>query len=284
MGAGVTGARRRGFATSCTRARPLHAACTQPSLIMHVLSSLCAAAPHQASIDEVYMDVTAMVDRELQVGRCRRCCCACACCLAAAGWRRVPRLQAGGQGLRPQRRAARCVQDPPTCAGPGRRAATTAAAAAARRRQQWMPLLGTQSSLAGRWTRPPSLSGGWRRAPASRCACAASCSARWVRCLAEAASWLGQRRGWGALQGRPLLTRPASAALPPPRPAGYTASAGIAANKLLAKIGSAMHKPNQQTVIPPRAAQQVMQARVGGRLGGGREAVVTSGWFGHYPL
>jgi hypothetical protein len=34
--------------------------------------------------------------------------------------------------------------------------------------------------------------------------------------------------------------------------AGFTMSAGIACNKLLAKIGSAMHKPNQQTVVPPR--------------------------------
>jgi nucleotidyltransferase/DNA polymerase involved in DNA repair len=46
---------------------------------------------------------------------------------------------------------------------------------------------------------------------------------------------------------------------PPPPNAGYTASAGIAANKLLAKIGSAMHKPAQQTLIPPRAVQHVMQ-------------------------
>ena len=29
-------------------------------------------------------------------------------------------------------------------------------------------------------------------------------------------------------------------------------SAGIACNKLLAKLASAMHKPNQQTIVPPR--------------------------------
>ena len=34
--------------------------------------------------------------------------------------------------------------------------------------------------------------------------------------------------------------------------AGFTCSAGIAANKLLAKVGSALHKPNQQTIVPPR--------------------------------
>ena len=41
--------------------------------------------------------------------------------------------------------------------------------------------------------------------------------------------------------------------------AAYTSSAGIAANKLLAKLGSALNKPNLQTVIPPRSALMVMQ-------------------------
>ncbi len=34
--------------------------------------------------------------------------------------------------------------------------------------------------------------------------------------------------------------------------AGFTCSAGIAGNKLLAKIASAMNKPNQQTLVPGR--------------------------------
>ncbi len=40
-----------------------------------------------------------------------------------------------------------------------------------------------------------------------------------------------------------------SSAHGPPSAAGFTCSAGIAHNKLLAKLGSAMHKPNQQTVV-----------------------------------
>ena len=34
--------------------------------------------------------------------------------------------------------------------------------------------------------------------------------------------------------------------------ADFTCSAGVACNKLLAKVASAMNKPNQQTVVPPR--------------------------------
>ncbi|KAL0047265.1 hypothetical protein WJX82_011225 [Trebouxia sp. C0006] len=55
---------------------------------------------------------------------------------------------------------------------------------------------------------------------------------------------------------------------------GYTCSAGIACNKLMAKIASAMHKPNQQTVIPPRALPDLMKdmplkkiRNFGGKLG-----------------
>ena len=36
--------------------------------------------------------------------------------------------------------------------------------------------------------------------------------------------------------------------------AGFTCSAGIAGNKLLAKIASAMNKPNQQTLVPSRCS------------------------------
>jgi len=55
---------------------------------------------------------------------------------------------------------------------------------------------------------------------------------------------------------------------------GYTSSAGIATNKLLAKIGSALHKPNLQTVILPRAVGELMKdlplkkvKNFGGKLG-----------------
>ncbi|CAL5228750.1 g11936 [Coccomyxa viridis] len=40
---------------------------------------------------------------------------------------------------------------------------------------------------------------------------------------------------------------------------GFTSSAGIAANKLLAKISSALNKPHQQTIVPFRAVDGLMK-------------------------
>ncbi|KAI8462258.1 MAG: hypothetical protein J3K34DRAFT_200570 [Monoraphidium minutum] len=55
---------------------------------------------------------------------------------------------------------------------------------------------------------------------------------------------------------------------------GYTCSAGIAGNKLLAKIGSARFKPNQQTLVLPRGVGALMKDMplpkikgLGGKLG-----------------
>eukprot|EP01031_Cornospumella_fuschlensis_P027890 gene27890-33680_t len=55
---------------------------------------------------------------------------------------------------------------------------------------------------------------------------------------------------------------------------GFTCSAGIAPNKMLAKLASAMHKPNKQTVVPralvPRLLAEVPYSRIqgfGGKLG-----------------
>ncbi|PWW78545.1 DNA/RNA polymerase [Tuber magnatum] len=55
---------------------------------------------------------------------------------------------------------------------------------------------------------------------------------------------------------------------------GYTCSAGIAQNKLLAKLGSGYKKPNQQTVVRVRAAQRFLNSfkftklrNLGGKLG-----------------
>ncbi|WIA12559.1 hypothetical protein OEZ85_006220 [Tetradesmus obliquus] len=61
---------------------------------------------------------------------------------------------------------------------------------------------------------------------------------------------------------------------------GFTASAGIGPNKLLAKIGSAKNKPNQQTLLLPRAVEALMQdlplgkvKGLGGKLGAALEAL-----------
>ena len=58
------------------------------------------------------------------------------------------------------------------------------------------------------------------------------------------------------------------------RQLGFTCSAGVAANKKLAKIASGMHKPNKQTLVPGAVVRALMRAlpysRVqgfGGKLG-----------------
>eukprot|EP00873_Tetraselmis_striata_P042606 jgi/Tetstr1/462870/TSEL_007819.t1 len=55
---------------------------------------------------------------------------------------------------------------------------------------------------------------------------------------------------------------------------GFTCSAGLAENKLMAKLGSGMHKPNQQTVLPRAAVPALMEhlpvrrlRGLGGKLG-----------------
>jgi len=54
----------------------------------------------------------------------------------------------------------------------------------------------------------------------------------------------------------------------------YTSSAGIAENKLLAKLGSSMHKPSQQTLISPQSVPYLLESlplkklrSLGGKLG-----------------
>lgn len=60
----------------------------------------------------------------------------------------------------------------------------------------------------------------------------------------------------------------------------YTCSAGIAHNKTLAKIASAMNKPNRQTIIPMAAVPDLMETLpmkkiryLGGKLGAELESL-----------
>jgi DNA polymerase eta len=64
----------------------------------------------------------------------------------------------------------------------------------------------------------------------------------------------------------------------------FTSSAGIACNKLLAKVGSALNKPNQQTVIHPSSVALLMKnlplrklRNFGGKLGDEIETLVKKG-------
>eukprot|EP00854_Cymbomonas_tetramitiformis_P016598 gene16598-19714_t len=65
---------------------------------------------------------------------------------------------------------------------------------------------------------------------------------------------------------------------------GYTVSAGIAHNKMLAKLASAKHKPNKQTIVPWHAVSEMMAAMalrsingLGGKLGEAVEALRPPG-------
>ena len=68
------------------------------------------------------------------------------------------------------------------------------------------------------------------------------------------------------------------------RELGFTCSAGVAANKMLAKLCGGLHKPNQQTVLPARAVHALLDSLffagagrlVGSRLRKGSEAVGLS--------
>lgn len=63
----------------------------------------------------------------------------------------------------------------------------------------------------------------------------------------------------------------------------FSSSAGIATNKLLAKVGSALNKPNQQTMIHPSTVPRLMQSLplrklggLGGKLGSELEALILT--------
>eukprot|EP00439_Symbiodinium_sp_Y106_P047395 s113_g6.t1 len=56
---------------------------------------------------------------------------------------------------------------------------------------------------------------------------------------------------------------------------GFTCSGGVATNKILAKLGCGLHKPNQQTLLLPHAAQDLPLDRLPG-LGGDFGSAVKS--------
>ena len=63
----------------------------------------------------------------------------------------------------------------------------------------------------------------------------------------------------------------------------FSSSAGIATNKLLAKVGSALNKPNQQTMIHPSTVPRLMECLplrklggLGGKLGSELEALILT--------
>lgn len=71
----------------------------------------------------------------------------------------------------------------------------------------------------------------------------------------------------------------------------FTSSAGISCNKLLAKIGSAKNKPNQQTLIRPRMVDSLMSElplrklrNFGGKLGEDIESLCNNYTQGAVPL
>eukprot|EP00898_Chlorokybus_atmophyticus_P004478 jgi/Chlat1/5030/Chrsp32S04993 len=89
----------------------------------------------------------------------------------------------------------------------------------------------------------------------------------------RAADWLvhavGENRHVAA--GAALIAEARAAVL---AETGFTCSAGIAHNKMLAKMASGMHKPNQQTVVPSDAVEALLKdlpvkklKQLGGKLG-----------------
>ena len=113
-----------------------------------------------------------------------------------------------------------------------------------------------QSGLDTWWGRPDHM---WTAAE-KLLAAGAAVAERMRRAVYEECSFTCSAGKWKMFSCSPqlghiALTRPALAAsplLPPP------ARAGISHNKILAKLGSGLHKPNQQTILPTHAATALL--------------------------
>ena len=159
---------------------------------------------------------------------------------------------ARAQRMRTAARKRRTEAAPPQSARPR----TLAAACPPLRNSKWRsrqrerppaPSAGGASCWADH-CRIMSSNGGCLQAPPSLAGCEGPCAISWVSPRASACF----RNHIAALRSMRYVSYLCHACV-----AGYTMSGGIACNKLLAKIASAMHKPNQQTIIPPRQVPSI---------------------------
>eukprot|EP00887_Chlorella_sp_A99_P005175 scaffold1.g5175.t1 len=219
----------------------------------------------KASIDEVYADVTSMVDRELA---------------AQQGQQRQPQ----GQGQRQQsqqglgQQGQQAAWTSPQQQGPWGVHEATAGAGSA-------PSPAAPQNGREEWERPEDGDAGGEHEQHSPTAAATAATPSPPVAVPPAGSSSERASGadaaaafaWGAIvmgdgpldPAREADRRLAAGAGIACHVRGaildqlsYTSSAGIAHNKLLAKIGSAMHKPNQMTLIPGRAAVAGQSARL----------------------
>jgi len=89
--------------------------------------------------------------------------------------------------------------------------------------------------------------------------------------VSDHAAWLARDASCWTAEERLLLAgavHVAEARAEVHRALGYTTSAGIAVNKLMAKVGSGLHKPASQTLVPPSSTLSLLDSLALSRLRG----------------